>query len=318
MQMTATISKNDGTIAKVVELAGIADDIRSGRYRDDIALIRLINEKRKRSAAKYERLPSFRAGSHYKECIPEGRRTNVVRENFLSNDGLSMLDFDNSEKPEQIAAAYRDEPSCVMMFRSPSGNGLKAVVAHQATDSYGAYRTLKKYLQVPFRDAADPACFSNASLGAFMSYDPDIFFNPHPVPMTVEIPSENPRAPKLEKALHLGPCPESAPVLEKVLLAILPFLKIQQYDDYFKVGSALAALKKPDFWFAVLERTDWTVYGRPYDRDEATRDYENYRRNTEIRITGGLPCYGLGSLVRMARENGFNDVTILMLFGGLI
>jgi hypothetical protein len=165
MRLKATIGQNDGTIAKVVEIADVAEDIRSGRYRDDIALIRSIDDKKERSAAKYSLLPSFRTGSHYRECIPEGRRTNMVRENFMSNDGLSIIDYDTPENPEQIAAAYRDTPSCVMMFRSPSGNGIKAVVAHQATSSYDEYRTLKRHLQVPFRDAADPACFSNASLG---------------------------------------------------------------------------------------------------------------------------------------------------------
>jgi hypothetical protein len=117
---------------------------------------------------------------------------------------------------------------------------------------------------------------------------------------------------------HLQPNLEFSPVLEKVLLAILPCLKIQHYDDYFKVGSALAALGRPDIWFRVLEETDWKIYGRPYDRIEAMRDFETYRRNSTCRMASGIPCYGLGSLVNLACKNGFEDIEIIMLFGGIL
>lgn len=318
MDMIATFGKSDGTVSCERSLAAIVEDIRTGLYKEDIQRIRNISDKRARARAKFSQLPAFRPGSHYLKEIPPGRWTNVLRENFDGNYGLSVLDWDDVENPDELMAACIADPACAMAFISPSGNGIKAVFAHQPVETYEEYRQVKKHINVPFRKLADPACFSNASLGCFISYDPDLYFNLHPVPREVIIPESSKKKLKTEHSVTLRPIYADSPLMDKILVAILPFLKIKSYTDYFRVGSALAGLNRPDLWIAVLEMTDWEAYGRPYDRDEAILDYEIYSQNHADRTEEGKPCCGLGTLMWMARSEGFDDPEILMLYGGLL
>ena len=296
------------------KLEDLISEIRNGHYKDAVNRIRKEPDSKNRQWLKFRLLPIFHVGSSFKSVIPPERTTCILTQNFISNDGFCILDYDHVGDPTTLINTLSKCENCIAAFVSVSGNGVKAIIRHQKVENISEYRFIKRNLNVPHKELVDPACLSNVCQGSFVSYAPGIYFNPDATFEEIEIPDFSQR-----ESLHSSFLEESFSdgVLDKILKAILPWMNIGNYDEYFTVGSALAKLDKPQFWLAILEQTDWRAYGRSYSEREAIQDFNTYRASTKVRLQNNQPCYGLGKLMYMARENGFDDIKTICLYGGL-
>jgi hypothetical protein len=98
---------------------------------------------------------------------------------LIEHSGLCILDFDkypDNKTMNKDRKKLKECPYVYMMFTSPSGNGLKAVIRIPASDKYEHKRrfgAFAEYFQSEYFDSAN----SNISRVCFESYDPDAYLN---------------------------------------------------------------------------------------------------------------------------------------------
>lgn len=98
---------------------------------------------------------------------------------LVEHSGLCILDFDQYPSKKKMAEERQrliDDAHVMMVFTSPSGNGLKAVIRIPKSDKVEHKRRFNafgRYFQSEYFDTKN----SNVSRVCFESFDPDIYFN---------------------------------------------------------------------------------------------------------------------------------------------
>lgn len=98
---------------------------------------------------------------------------------LIEHSGLCILDFDKYPDTKTMNKDRKKLKECTyvyMMFTSPSGNGLKAVIRIPQSDKYEHKRrfgAFAEYFQSEYFDSAN----SNISRVCFESYDPEAYLN---------------------------------------------------------------------------------------------------------------------------------------------
>ena len=126
-----------------------------------------------------------KAADLFKKQLPAvlfaGKFSSACRSGLVAHSGLLVVDFDDvpSDEIQDYKQELADHPSTRLVFISPSGSGLKWVVAVSATDE----ATHKQCFELCIREVTkrypslserlDKAC-SDVSRRCFMSYDPEV------------------------------------------------------------------------------------------------------------------------------------------------
>jgi len=103
------------------------------------------------------------------------------KNNLLSYYGWMIFDIDNIKSDEEYQKIFNKlikYPFVRTVFRSPSGNGMKIIVATDNKDSgkhTELYKKLMKHLESVLNVKFDSTCDVNRL--CFYSYDPDIYYN---------------------------------------------------------------------------------------------------------------------------------------------
>lgn len=98
---------------------------------------------------------------------------------LIEHSGLCILDFDQYPSKKVMDAERKrliDDKHVLMVFTSPGGNGLKAVIRipkSDKTEHKRRFQAFGRYFQSEYFDQKN----SNVSRVCFESYDPDIYFN---------------------------------------------------------------------------------------------------------------------------------------------
>lgn len=134
--------------------------------------------------------------------------------NISDYSGLVLLDYDGltQDESEQLRdKVFATSPYCVMAFLSPSGRGVKALIFTDATDKDKAERTY--YAVVRHYEALVNDCLGrvvpidesgkDASRLCYLSYDPNIYYNPNAEPLTVHVTDTDPKPSKATKPSNL-------------------------------------------------------------------------------------------------------------------
>ena len=93
---------------------------------------------------------------------------------------------------EQIKQAISSWPFVLAFFKSPSGDGLKVIIRTDnfAVEDYGnCYRQVERLFSDTFGIEPDNSC-EDISHPCFISYDPDIYYNPDAIPWHYEYKEE--------------------------------------------------------------------------------------------------------------------------------
>lgn len=150
----------------------LMNQIKSGSVKSQVERLRMTIYERHRSQIK-KQLPCVLWQGIFKEKADSGVQS-------LS----SLMSIDIDHKSPQELDSYRQRLSCEPwvfgFFISPSADGLKVIVK---TDNYdvaaykSCYRQLEQYFCDNYGIVPDSKC-EPLSQGCFMSYDPDLYYNP--------------------------------------------------------------------------------------------------------------------------------------------
>lgn len=134
-------------------------------------------------------------------------------QNLSDYSGIVVLDLDGLTTLE--AETVRDtvfskSEYCLLAFLSPSGRGVKALIATNATDKAKAHDTFKAVTDyfaplvsellgkaVPF----DPSG-KDAPRLCYLSFDPQLYFNADAVKFAIRYPDKVPKPSKVERTVH--------------------------------------------------------------------------------------------------------------------
>lgn len=108
--------------------------------------------------------------------------SNRGNEYLLEYSGLTCLDFDHIpvENMEYIKGCLMDWPHTVMLFTSPSGDGLKLVIRHDLIDPtlhWNMYGQLIRLFNETFNCPYVDVCTKDIQRPTYLPFDPDCYLN---------------------------------------------------------------------------------------------------------------------------------------------
>lgn len=173
-----------------VSISQIVEGIRTGRWREETLAVRqaLAQDDKKQAADLKRRLPYVSFGGVFEG----GHKASQLRK----YSQRIVLDLDNTPPSElaRLQALCREQECVEATFITPSGKGLKIIVATDATPERHAqaFAAVTAYFDRLLGHESDHAC-KDISRGHFVSYDPEAFFREVTDPFHVE--GEEPDAP---------------------------------------------------------------------------------------------------------------------------
>jgi hypothetical protein len=150
-----------------VKLENVIDRIKSGKSKERIEKLRNETDEEARKKIK-NALP----------CILfSGKFTERNKKSCKKHSGLMTIDFDdipNESEYNRISNELKQNPHLVLFFRSPSGDGIKAVVnipLCTPDEHYQYFQQFKEQFNYDYLDGGG----SDVSRVCFESYDPNIY-----------------------------------------------------------------------------------------------------------------------------------------------
>jgi twinkle protein len=170
--MKATIFKNGREVNNpfYVEIEKIVGRIRSGKHKDTVLAIRATSDKERRNELKIS-LPAIVFASA--ECTGRGN------DKITRHSGYSVHDFDKLSERElsELWERLVSDEHTHLLFRSPSGNGLKLVIKIPADLS--THRDYCRGIKTYFGDEPSFDYFEDEARVCFESWDENCYFNPN-------------------------------------------------------------------------------------------------------------------------------------------
>jgi hypothetical protein len=107
---------------------------------------------------------------------PGGTFTHRHIDGLLQPSGFIVMDFDDVQNLADTKKLLEIDPFIAVLFISPSGSGLKAIVNIGMQDFKMAYTDLSVYFKQTYNLVSDLSG-SDITRACFMSYDPECYFN---------------------------------------------------------------------------------------------------------------------------------------------
>lgn len=185
---------NTGTVADVMF---ILDQIRTGRWSEQIMQIRASENEEHRSCLK-QSLPACTFSGIFS---PTKLDSNIKKYNYMVTVDV---DSGNKKLVEKVQDQTREDPFCFASFISPS-YGLKCLYAVGEPKEHHkmySFKEIEKYFKDCYGLEIDPSGKNLARL-CFMSYDPNIHINEKA--MQMPIPVEKYKAEEMKRVrIHQG------------------------------------------------------------------------------------------------------------------
>ena len=166
-----------------------------------------------------------------------GTFTYVDRGGIDTYSSVTAMDFDDLQSMDELIHLRHRlmiTPFVVCVFITPSGHGLKALVLHDNTD-YNNHIDLYEQLLGKFNVAStDPNC-KDLARRSYLSYDPTIWVNPHPVPYHY-IPSIKPET-KIVRPIFTG-----KKVSDRSILSVMNASWKKNHQEYWKEGNRASSI----------------------------------------------------------------------------
>lgn len=153
----------------LVDLTKIVNRIKHGKSIEIIKRVREASTKKEADAIKKE-LPCILFAGEFAQRNGNG---------LIKHTGLMCVDFDEYENDEvmlQHRAMLEQNPHFILLFTSPSGNGIKGVVRIPEATKETHTQYFKAFQEEFQFDYWDKSC-SNVDRVCYESYDPDIYVN---------------------------------------------------------------------------------------------------------------------------------------------
>ena len=165
-------------VVKIIREGNILmNDYEYGQYtlRQAIEYIRSLETKAEKQEWKARLLPAVA----YNGVFSEAERHHLVQ-----YSDVTAMDFDDIQNCDEMSHLWRRlviTPCVCCVFVTPGGKGLKALVLHDNTDP-AMHGDLYDQLLRKFNVASKDLSCKDLARRNYLSYDPDIWTNPNPVP----------------------------------------------------------------------------------------------------------------------------------------
>ena len=260
-----------------IKLGAVIAGIKTGTWREEIEPIRAAHaagDSDTVAKLKKDRLPGI---------LFSGRFSRRANDAVVQRSKLTCADIDDPGEPiDALAAKLGTDPHVVLVFRSPTGRGLKVVLRcdpnrPQIESFWAAERHLASHYGVP----VDQACKDVARM-CFVSWDPHLIENPDAVPLTYEdLPQ---RAVAQGNGLDLrSDAPKTDANQMRDLLRCIP--PRPPYPDWLKIASAV---------WSVLPKEEGCEVLREWSPEEQPGEYEAKWQHRLDRITVGTLYFFAG------------------------
>ena len=157
---------------KNIELDAILGDIKNGKFKDQILLLRKLTDEKQIKNAKLN-LPNFTLSGVFTEC----------KDNCLVNlSGHIQVDIDLKDilksgyTKDSLRKKLLADNYIYSLFDSPTNTGLKGIVKIPTIDHLGSFIALENYFLEKYKIQIDRSC-KNISRRFFVSYDKDLYLN---------------------------------------------------------------------------------------------------------------------------------------------
>ena len=150
-----------------VSLIQFLDDIKSGRWKDEVAQIRKIANRDERKKAKLSMLPGVTISGTFSCKNDKG---------LIKHSSLICIDHDeNDPDPKTTKEKLKTDPYIFFTFVSVSGRDLASIFKIDPNKHRESFNTIKEYLKSKYGIGVDEC--KAVSHARYVSYDPDIYVN---------------------------------------------------------------------------------------------------------------------------------------------
>ena len=161
----------------------------------ETATLRSLTDKNQRAEFKRNNFPYCTFSGQFGET----RKNDALQQ----HSSLICLDFDHLSDIDAVKRTLLadTELTTLLLFVSPSGNGLKWVVQIdlEQADHLVWFEAIKNYLSTTYQLEVDPAC-KNVARACFIPYDPEAYIAPDLLPELQPIRQANPT---LDELMHI-------------------------------------------------------------------------------------------------------------------
>jgi Virulence-associated protein E/VirE N-terminal domain/Primase C terminal 2 (PriCT-2) len=149
-----------------VKIQDILEDIKNGKYRNQIEEIRSESDPEKKKFLK-ENLPAITVSGIF--------NNSHSAKDLIYHSGLIQIDLDHVD-PIEVRTRLEKSEFTYCCFLSPSGNGLKLIVRIDPDSHQASFVALKSYFFNQFRLEIDRKC-KDVGRCMFLSYDENLYLN---------------------------------------------------------------------------------------------------------------------------------------------
>lgn len=263
-----------------VFLAQAVDDIRGCKHRRQIDAIRAEKDKGKRKALK-SKLPWYAFGGMFVGNITNGT--------LDKHSGLFLFDIDAIDDVDEAKRELMQIPGIVLLFVSPSGDGIKGLIKTNVVSSDAEYKLLFSHFEKEIKSygyTIDPAC-KDIRRACFTSCDSKLFYNPGAAQVLVDIVAKPTKETQSVKVV-------SSHNITELLQYISPLIP---YGDWLNVG------------FAIYYETNGSGY--PLWESWSASRAGNGQQTATVEKWGSFGKSSnpkkIGYLVNMAKEGGYRN-----------
>jgi putative DNA primase/helicase len=274
-----------------VNAAGIVTHgIRIGSWKSPVDEIREIYWRE--LAAHGDREKAKDAVKSKKEQLPgilfSGRFSQRKKEYLIQHSGLLCADLDSlGERRSSVREKLIASPFLFALFLSPSGDGLKPVfrISTDAEKHLASFRAVERHVLELTGIQIDPSGKDPTRI-AFVSYDPDAYYNPGAIELELLPEPEKPDAAKSR-----SPGRDSKPTKAQIreMLGVIP--NRPDYHDWITVVAAVGDALPDDDAIEVLN--EWSS-------EEEPGEYAK-------KLHSGFEKIHIGTLIHLARQYGWTE-----------
>ena len=218
--------------------------------------------------------------------------------NLSQSSGLVILDYDHVPDVAEVKQRASAYPSTLAAFVSPSGDGLKVLVAlseRQTITNHGdAWATASALYDKQLGVVSDPSG-KDIARACFVAHDPDCYIAEHVTPMDV-IPGQGQAS--TPRAIQTEPRGDQERQIQQALEMIPPSCSREQWQ---RVTAALVNAELEGMTNAQALWRTWSQGSEKWDPSADERSWDSYRNQPPA---GGRRI-ALGSLFNLAKEYGW-------------
>lgn len=180
-----------------VNLYEVIKDIKKGKYKKEIDVLRKEKDKKVRNQLK-SNLPAFTVSGVFE--------SNKRKAEFVTTyTGLIQIDFDDVSNLDDTLTLLKADTYTYIAFLSPSGTGIKLIIRVPVIkrNHLSVFESLSEYYKNTFNLMLDKSCKDISRL-FFISYDENLFINEKSKVYTLDTQKVNPKKTSNTKSLPIS------------------------------------------------------------------------------------------------------------------